>query len=78
MRRFLRVLVNFIMLFVMLGSLFILAYDCYMWAIKPLFTGKFIMLTYYGMFTDFIAIWCYYTAKNYFEVYYENLNKKHK
>lgn len=78
MRRFFIVLVNFIMLFVMLGSLYLLAYDCYMLAIKPLFTGKVIFLTYYGLFTDLIAIWCYYTAKEYFRVYYENLNRKHK
>lgn len=35
---------------------FVLIHDFIVWAIIPLFTGKFIMLTYFGMFIDLIAI----------------------
>lgn len=35
---------------------FVLIHDFIVWAIIPLFTGKFVMLTYFGMFIDLIAI----------------------
>lgn len=35
---------------------YILLHDLLVWAIIPLFTGDFVMLTYFGMFVDLTAI----------------------
>ena len=35
---------------------FVLIHDLIVWAIIPLFTGNFVMLTYFGMFVDLISI----------------------
>ena len=35
---------------------YVLVHDLLVWAIIPLFTGDFVMLTYFGMFVDLTAI----------------------
>ena len=39
-----------------IGCALLLIHDFIVWAIIPLFTGDFIMLTYFGMFVDLTAI----------------------
>lgn len=34
----------------------VLIHDFIVWALIPFFTGDFVMLTYYGMFVDLLAI----------------------
>lgn len=34
----------------------ILIHDFIVWALIPFFTGDFVMLTYYGMFVDLLAV----------------------
>lgn len=46
---------TFMFLSACLGA-FVLIHDFIVWAIIPLFTGDFIMLTYFGMFVDLTAI----------------------
>lgn len=46
---------TFMFLSACLGA-YVLIHDFIVWAIIPLFTGDFIMLTYFGMFVDLTAI----------------------
>ena len=60
-------IVNLSMLSVLVASGVLLLHDCFIWGIKPLFTGEFILLTYFGFFADMFAILCFITAKEYFK-----------
>ena len=39
-----------------IGCALLLIHDFIVWGIIPLFTGDFVMLTYFGMFVDLTAI----------------------
>lgn len=45
----------FVLLSACLGTLQLL-HDLIIWAIIPFFTGKYVMLTYFGMFVDLASI----------------------
>lgn len=64
-------IVNLSMLSVLAASGVLLLHDCFIWGIKPLFTGEFILLTYFGFFADMFAFWCFVSAKNYFKEFYK-------
>ena len=54
-----RIKINFFNVFMLasacLGA-YVLIHDLLVWAIIPLFTGDFVMLTYFGMFVDLTAL----------------------
>lgn len=58
---------NILMLTQLIISGYVLGHDLFIWGIKPLFTGHFILLTYFGMFIDFLAIGLFYTALEHFK-----------
>ena len=48
-----KIKINFFNLFMLLSGClgaYVLIHDLIVWAIIPLFTGEFVMLTYFGMF----------------------------
>lgn len=54
-----KIKINFFNLFMLLSAClgaYVLIHDLLVWAIIPLFTGEFVMLTYFGMFVDLTAI----------------------
>lgn len=62
--------INMTMLAQLLISGGVLAHDLFIWGIKPLFTGQFLLVTYFGMFIDFIAIGLCVSAYEYFKDFY--------
>lgn len=67
MKRVLKSLFNIFMLVSMISALVLLIHDFLIWGIFPLFTGNFILVTYFGMFTDMFALAVIYLSKYYFE-----------
>lgn len=67
MKRFLKSLFNIFMLVSMILAITLLIHDLLVWGIFPLFTGNFILVTYFGMFTDFFAIAILYVTHYYFK-----------
>lgn len=58
-KRVKKIKINFFNLFMLLSGClgaYVLIHDLIVWAIIPLFTGEFVMLTYFGMFVDLTAI----------------------
>ena len=64
-------LFNLTMLGMLIASGTLLAHDIFIWAIKPLFTGQFILLTYFGFFADMFALSCFILAKDYFKEFFK-------
>ena len=56
---------NIIVLLSLLISGGLLIHDIVIFAIKPLFTGDFIMLTYFGFFIDVIALFMLEVSSQY-------------
>ena len=47
---------NIVMLVQLILSGIVFFHDFYLWGIKPLFTGNFILVTYFGLMIDFVAV----------------------
>lgn len=58
---------NVLMLVQLLISGFVLGHDLFIWGIKPLFTGQYLIVTYFGMFVDFLALAMFYGSFEYFK-----------
>ena len=66
-KRIIKTLFNILVLMVLIASGSLLIHDFFIWGIKPLFTGHFILLTYFGFFTDMFAMGMFYLSKEYFK-----------
>lgn len=65
LKRLRRTIINFTMLGMLIASGTLLAHDIFIWAIKPLFTNEYYLLTYFGFFADMFALSCFIMAKEY-------------
>ena len=66
-KRIIKTFFNILVLMVLIASGSLLIHDFFIWGIKPLFTGHFILLTYFGFFTDMFAFGTFYLCKEYFK-----------
>ena len=64
-------LFNLTMLGMLIASGTLLAHDIFIWAIKPLFTHEYYLLTYFGFYCDMFALACFILAKDYFKEFFK-------